>query len=337
MNAKEICRSLARLAVMLSIPAFVWSCERIRDDMDGCGIYLEFVYDRNMEYADAFAPHVAAVDVFIFDADGRYLFTKSAARAELIGGNRMFIGRELTPGQYKVLTVGGLSDDFSVSDGEAGALVAGRSSIDDIRISLDRGGTVIDREFSPLWVGKAVDINNRADLSVWRVGLVKNTNRFNLVLVRYGDTGTRTDVPDYTFRIETPEGAVYGCDNSPLTKESVTYEPYYLAAGAAPDELSVARLNTMRLLKKEGYRIVVSDTRSGETLLDRDLIKILSYLKPDRPDGTALPMQEFLDRKSEWDIVLLYKEVPSGGGGEGYIAIGLEVGRWIVWFTGIDV
>ena len=40
------------------------SCDTIREDLPRCELWLEFAFDYNMEYADAFNPQVKSVDVF---------------------------------------------------------------------------------------------------------------------------------------------------------------------------------------------------------------------------------------------------------------------------------
>ena len=49
------------------------SCGMIYEDEGDCNTYCDvrFVYDRNMEFADAFASKVEAVDLYVFDADGK--------------------------------------------------------------------------------------------------------------------------------------------------------------------------------------------------------------------------------------------------------------------------
>ena len=45
------------------------SCDSISEDLPRCELWLEFVFDYNMEYADAFNPQVKSVDVLVFDSD----------------------------------------------------------------------------------------------------------------------------------------------------------------------------------------------------------------------------------------------------------------------------
>lgn len=89
---------------------FMASCDTIYEDLPRCELWLEFTFDYNMEYADAFDPQVNSVDVFVFGDDDKLLFTKRAEPTALVGGNRMSLADELSFGSYKILTVGSLSD-----------------------------------------------------------------------------------------------------------------------------------------------------------------------------------------------------------------------------------
>lgn len=110
--------------VMISM-LYITSCDSIREDLPRCELWLEFVFDYNMEYADAFNPQVKSVNVFVFGSDDKLLFSKSAEATALVGGNRMSLTDELEFGNYKVLTVGGLSDSFHVLNNVGHGLVPG--------------------------------------------------------------------------------------------------------------------------------------------------------------------------------------------------------------------
>lgn len=334
MNAKNVYRNLIKLVLTAIVPVFLLSCERIKDDMDDCGVFLEFVYDYNMDYTDYFDPQVEMIDIFVFDDQERYLFTRHARREELTVSNRMFLEEDLRFGHYKILTVGGLTDHFGVADKEGNALSPGQTMLEDVRIALTRAAGTISHELSPLWVGKTIDVDYKADLSVWRVDLVKNTNRFDVSLVDVNRSGgVRAGTAIYSFGIETPEGAIYSHNNDPLVKETVIYTPYYLAEGNEPGELSEGLVNTVRLMYGEGndYKLFVYDTRTGQRLWNYDLMELLEEMKKSSQPGNSLSMQEFLDRQSEWQLKVLYKD--EGG----FVAIAVIVNGWIVRIDDIGV
>lgn len=317
---------IIKLLIAVIIP-FISACSLIEDSLDDCGIYLEFIYEYNMKFSDTFDPEVGVVDIFVFDADGKYLFAKRSEREELIGGKRMFLGKDIPFGQYKVLTVGGLSEYFSVLGRDGNVLSPGTTTLDDVRVALKRSSGVYSNEFEHMWIGETITIDYRADLSVWPVRLIKNTNKFNIYLKKTEGDETAPEV-NYTFEIVTPEGGVYGHDNSPKVMETVTYTPYYLGPGTEEGVLLHGRINTMRLFYEQNYKLVVRNARTGDLVWEYDLMPLLEETKPANPPG----MQEYLDRQSEWDLTIIYK-----GDGLSFTAIGVIVNDWLIWLQDIDV
>lgn len=321
------------LAVLLVFP----SCN-IHEGMDSCGIYLEFIYDYNMEYVDSFDPQVGRVDVYLFDADGKFVLRHGAERGQLIGNKRMFFGENLPFGNYKILTVGGLSDAFFVGNDNGEELVPGVTTLEQVVLSLRREANVYSGSFSPLWFGKVIEINYAADLAVYPVYLIKNTNRFTLAFARMD--GTENSEPDetvrYTFEIHTPEGAVYSWENTPVDLSPLVYAPYSLLPGDGGDLQTTGYINTCRLFDAEtfDYRLKVVDKESGKEIWDYDLMLLLAKTKPSRPDGTELPLQEYLDRQSEWNITIIYK---GGTAGDSFIAVGVIINGWVMWLKDIEV
>ena len=338
MNTGGLYRDLSKRMGIVLVCLFLGSCDVMKEDTDNCGVYLEFIYDYNMEYVDSFDPWVNTVDIFVFDADDRFLFTKQARREELVGRKRMLLADDLSVGHYKVLTVGGLTNHFRVSDVQGNRLSPGKTMLGDVQVALERLSQTVSHEFFPLWIGKTIKVDYKADREVYLGSLVKNTNHFHVLLAEVGGSSTgRADRPVFTFEILTPEGAVYGHDNAPRVQVPVTYMPYSLEVGEGPEVLSEGHVNTARLLYDDdyAYKLIVYDTRTGLRVWDYDLMKLLESRKPIlRPDGSALPMPEFLDRQSEWRMVILYKE---GENPSGFVALSIEVNGWIVWRNDIEV
>lgn len=325
------------IIVILQITTFsVFLSSCIHDDPGkDCGVYLEFIYDYNIEYVDLFSPQVDVVDAFVFDADGKYLFNRRNERAQLINGNQMLLGTDLPLGTYQVLTIGGLSDKFVLSDATGGELMPGITSVEQVTLSLLTEQNEVSHEFPHIWFGQVITIENTIDKHVYPVNLIKNTNKFNLTLVEEDKkrSTVQTDRPPYTFEIVTPESAVYSYKNEPVVEEIMSYKPYYLAPGTEPDNISVGDIKTCRLFYRDDYdyRLIVRDTKSQKVLWDYSLMVLLLNTKR----YPEMPMQEYLDRQSEWNIAILYKG--GQGGLEGFIAIGVEINDWIVWLRDIEI
>lgn len=340
MQIKDIYRNLAGWVLATIVSVFSVSCESIRGEVDECGMYLEFIYNHNMEYTDSFDPQIGIVDIFVFDEQGRYLFSRQARRENLEDGKKIFIGDNLSFGQYKILVIGEMYNNFRVSDENGNHFRPGITLLEDVRISLIRQSETVAHEFPPLWVGKNIDIHYKSNRSVYPIYLIKNTNRFNLLL---SDSGGKKimqmDNIAYTFEITSPEGAIYGYDNFPRSKETIIYTPFHLTRGDGSGELSEGKLNTARLIYSEeyDYRLRVRHTSTGEIMWDYDLIELLERTKPHlRPDGSVLPLQEYLDRQSEWHIVFLNKGGTSEDGSD-FTPHAIEINGWIIWLQDISV
>ena len=332
---KQIYRLLAVGAVMLCA-----SCSVIYDDSDSCEVSLQFIYDHNMEYADAFNPQVNSVDVYVFNNEGTYLFKKTSQRVELTDGNKMILTGDLTPGTYKILTVGGLSNSFTVSDASGNSsLTPGAFNLEEMKITLMRNTSVVNDEFPSLWFGKSIVITHDNQERTWPVQLIKETNEINISLINQSQSSENNEnmqraAHPYSFEIITPEGAVYSWENSPLSNETVTYTPYQ--TDTDNDGVSTARIKTCRLFDTDQYKLVIRNQVTSELVWEYDLIKLLKYSKPSsRPDGTLLPAQEYLDRQSTWNLVIRHK----GGAdedGDAFVALAVEINGWILWLNSID-
>ena len=293
------------------------SCDSISEDLPRCELWLEFVFDYNMEYADAFNPQVKSVDVLVFDSDDKLLFTKSAKVAALVGGNRMSLTDELNFGSYKV--------------------APGTTTLQQVIVSLKRETDVVNFEFQHLYFGEVVEVDHlpsSTDHKIYPVNLIRDTNRFNLALMGYEEN--KVDGTQYTFEIQAPENAVYSWENEPTGQGPVTYVPYYTGPGEISDVVMSARLNTMRLLNRSGwdYKFIIRDANTEAEVWSYNLMTLLSIARPVyRYDGTELPFQEYLDRQSEWNLIFTVVEKPGGG----FLQIGIVVGTWIHWLHGMEV
>ena len=73
MKTRKIISVFAATAMM----AAASSCSMVYDDLPECryGTRLRFVYDHNIEFADAFSRQVDCLTVLVYDASGRYVTT----------------------------------------------------------------------------------------------------------------------------------------------------------------------------------------------------------------------------------------------------------------------
>ena len=162
----------------------LYSCSSINQYAENCGVYLQFVYDHNMEYVDSFNPQVGSVNVYVFDEAGNFLFEKSANSSELVEGNKMLILGDAVSGKYQVLCVGGLCEHFSISDTRGTGLTAGAGKLQDFKLACVRTSNTVEHQLNDLWFGKVIQVDYNLKREIHSVKFVKNTNRFNVTLVR---------------------------------------------------------------------------------------------------------------------------------------------------------
>ena len=81
------------------------ACDGIYDDEGDCSTQysVQFVYDRNMNFADGFAHAVKRVTLYAFDESGRLVYEKTEAGSALSqAGYRMNLN-DIEPGTYDFL------------------------------------------------------------------------------------------------------------------------------------------------------------------------------------------------------------------------------------------
>ena len=110
MKLQHIFKTLPLLAGMMLGAV---SCDYIHEDLEPCDHFLHFSYTYNMKQADAFVPEMTnqatakQVELFIYDAEGKYLSSQTVSGAELEANQ---VKLDLQPGSYQLLAWAGLNE-----------------------------------------------------------------------------------------------------------------------------------------------------------------------------------------------------------------------------------
>ena len=303
-------RTLHNLSLLLCLAAAVLASSCVYEDEVPCPCGVRFVYDMNMEFADAFAAQVDDVTLLIFDAEGRYLDTRTAqgllGRA---GGSRIELG-DLPPGTYRLLAWAGLCNEAAPYALLPAPLVPGETTLNQVMLRLE--GVRQGEHGAPLadvWHGLLTDFTVTGHSPAeGTIRLTKDTNRFRILVQTAGQA---MRAADYCLGISAAN-ACLGWDNRPgaTPDAEVVYRPYVQAEAAIEDEAGgtavtalTAEMATLRLMADGQQRFTVENTARGETLMDIDLIRYLDLMRLD--EHAAMPLQEFLDRENTWNIILL--------------------------------
>lgn len=80
-----ILKFIGVIAGVMLMNVVLVSCENIYEDLAPCphGVSLRFVYNYNMEYADAFHKKVDCLTLLVYDGNGKYVDARVVTGAEL--------------------------------------------------------------------------------------------------------------------------------------------------------------------------------------------------------------------------------------------------------------
>ena len=107
MNVRHIIqRSFVAVLAALALS----SCDMMTEDLDDCptGLYVNFVYDYNIQRADMFKDHVGHVTLYVYDESDRLVASKTMGESQLsrYGSYIHFTEQELAPDHtYRLMAI----------------------------------------------------------------------------------------------------------------------------------------------------------------------------------------------------------------------------------------
>lgn len=305
----------AVLMVMMSLA--VASCDYWHDDQEGCEAHLrvQFVYDMNMKFADAFAHEVKTVTLRAFDKEGKLVYTKTEQASQIMADGGMNVD-DLTPGVYdlQVWAQGEerFANSYTFSDGQVGT-----AQLADFEARVNRENQVVDHDLTPLFHGllKNADLTAEAgQTKTVTVKLTKDTNNVKVVLQQL--SGKDLNADDYDFAL-TDNNGYLAADNSLKADEQLTYPAWSKYAGEAGVSDSkggeqtkvsavVAELTTNRLVSGHDMRLKVTEKASGKVIINVPLIDYALLVKGNY--NHSMSDQEYLDRQDSYDLIFVLDE-----------------------------
>lgn len=301
------------LILLLVCPWMMFtSCEYIHEDLMPCerGVSLRFVYDYNMEYANAFPSKVHCLTLYVYDGEGNYVATFTEKTDVLKDENyRMKI--DLEPGDYSMVAYGGLACEdrsFTVTDEPLEAA----DKLTALSVRMNHNELTSDQLLHDFFYGKldvTVKENMYKDETVY---MMKNTNNIRVILQQMN--GMPVSDKDFTFRIVNDDNTLFAYDNSLILNGAVTYAPWSQGQrtvgegeeGTGKVTVAYAEFSTSRLTVGNHPRLVVTNNTTGADVLNIPLNDYLLLLKSDR--YADMPDQEYLDRENEWSMIFFLDE-----------------------------
>lgn len=321
----------------LAAAAGVSSCESINDYEGDCDphYYVQFVFEKNMLSADAFASQVNSVNLYIFDA-ATGAFVKEYAEADETvlrqPGYRMAV--DLPAGKrYEFVAWCGLAKNEGVFT--VPQHVANRSELSCTmaRTSIGRAGATAFQDANlndyahALFHGRETALMPDSEGEhVVTVYLTKDTNNFNISLHHYGET---LNPDDFIVTITDDNGRM-DYTNALRADEMIEYRPWSKPrygefdtnSGSQESGYMISEIATARLLTDHEMRLSIVEKASGETIFSMPVIRWAREFRSEK--YASMDDQEFLDRQDEYALTVFLT------GGERWTAVEIVINGWHV-------
>lgn len=317
--SRKTLRTLAMLTVF-ALTHIVTSCNLMHDDYASCvkELRVEFAYDMNMEFADAFKSQVSTVTLCAYDSDGKLALKKSET-VEAIENRGGYMTLEIEPGKYR-LQVWAEGPQRYADSYDFSTQATAENGIDALDSRIRRSSRSLDHDLTPLFHGFT-----DADLTLpgygIRTAMVRLTKDTNIVrTVIQNASGKRLNANDFSFFID-DDNSWLAYDNSPLKEDSITYRPWSQYDGTigndnnqTPSPLTttrfdgdtqvsavVAETTVNRLFVSKHPRLRVVNNTNGKTVFSIPLIDYALLVKGKY--NAKMSDQEYLDRQDEYNFV----------------------------------
>lgn len=282
------------------------SCSMVWMDQEDCpqGLSLQFVYDYNMEYTDAFNTKVHCVSVLLFDAEGNYITTLEET-SDVLKNEEYRMELDLEPGDYTLVTYGGHPcEDRSFNITQFGTKAS--DHISSLYAEMEHDNFVSGDAKHDFFHGMHSFSVVKNKVSHEKVYLTKNTNNIRVVLQQLNGEKITSDM--FTYEI-IDDNSYMDHQNNVIPKGNVRYHPYASGEatvgsaedGETPVYAAYAEFSTSRLTTGTSPKLVIRNVEKGEDVINIPLNTYLLLLKSEK--YSEMSAQEYLDRESDWSVV----------------------------------
>lgn len=323
------------LAVSAASVFALSSCDAIYEDLDPCpeGVRLRFVYDYNMEFANAFPSQVDCLTLLVYDKNGNFVTSRTEDSDKLSDENyRMTL--DIPAGEYSFVAYGGMecpeaSFHFIQTPGMGTKLTDNRVELNSSELTSPVGS-----ELHPLFYGD-LDMTVEKDTPDYTEGTVymmKDTNNVRILLQNLN--GKQMAETDFTYHL-TADNSLMNYNNDVIKTSVTTYFPW--TTGVADQSVEnmgeialpvYAEFSTARFVLQDSPRLIIKRASDGKTVIDINLITYLLMMKSQH--FASMGSQEFLDRESRWTLVFFLDSYQT------WIQTQIIINDWVVRINDIE-
>jgi hypothetical protein len=306
---------LATLFVALSTS----SCKEgfIYEGEGDCGVYynIEFKYDYNMKFADAFSKEVKSIALYVFQNDTLVKSVVESSEAA-ISADGFAIALELEAGSYELLAWAGLQSEESfdlLADVEEG-----KTTKQQLQVMVKSAEGRVSQDLKPLFHGTMpLEVTSTPGTYTETMSLVKDTNVVRIVLQQMSD-----GVVAEKFRYEiSADNGKLDWNNDVIEGNGLVYEPWSVSTGTAevdPDygtnavtradqvSVAVAEFTLNRMIDGSSPILTIWNIEENEKVLS---IPVADYALLVKGQYNAqMSNQEYLDRQDEYNMTFFLDE-----------------------------
>lgn len=314
---KHLINALVGTALAAVPATALTSCDLIYKDLEPCpqGAELRFIYDYNMEFANAFPSQVHCLSLLVYDAEGNYITTHTVTDRNLLGDEDWRMQLRLEPGKYTFLAYGGMACE-NASFEFTSTSRAIPAQLTDLEVTL-KPGLLAGQNGGPLhnlFYGTGSITVSESDTNYRKatIKMKKDTNNLRILLAN--SNGTSLFARDFAVTL-TDDNTLLGWDNEVIPTQSVTYTPWATGESiggvtieGTPVYMPYAEISTSRLVEGAPAALNIVRTTDGRSIFTRPLPLIRVLLQLRSQQFAEMGEQEFLDRNSEWNLTFFLDE-----------------------------
>ena len=283
-----------------------------------CGTYynIEFKYDYNMKFADAFAQEVNSLALFVFDENDTLVKSIVEQDSAKLAEDSYAMALELESGKYELVAWAGLMNEESFN--LLATIEEGKTKREELQVALKHNEGVVDSDLLPLYHGAmTLDYTSEPGTFTETMSLVKDTNVVRVVLQQMSD-----GVVAEKFRYEiTADNGLLNHNNEVVSNGMLTYKPWSVTSGSAEvdpgygtngatrgDQVSVAvaEFTVSRMIDGQSPVLTVWNIEENERVLSVPIADYALLVKGNY--NSSMSNQEYLDRQDEYNMTFFLDE-----------------------------
>jgi len=333
-NFKKHLKATVASAVCLAAASFT-SCDDAVYDYEGdCEPHyrVDFVYDYNMKWANAFPHEVKSVTLRLLDAEGKVVWQRTES-GDALSQPGYGMDVDCAPGTYSlhVWAEGREGEPFELAPADAGMFGQLTAHLPGVDV---RSAAESDKRLLDLYHGyeTSVTFPDTEGTHTYTVPLTKDTNYLRVVLQQ--TSAEKLQPGDLEISV-TDDNGFLNPDNSTRQGGEVTYRPWAVTPLTADMEDKgvcdgvLAEFSLSRLMAGHSETARLTVRSKDKTIFSVKLIDFLLMVKGNY--NRELGDQEYLDRQDVWDLTFFLGE------GKQWLATYIYINSWRVVLQNEDL